>query len=414
MVVAMCFRSAAVRRVTAVLVAGVALAVGAAAAPAAAAGAGLSAQVDAALAGSSARTVGVRVEVSGLGVITSRSAFAAMAPASTQKSFVALTALNVLSPASRIRTSVRGPSVGSDGVVRGPLVLVGGGDPSLSSAHLGELAAQLRARGVRIITGGLLGDDSMFDQLRTAPGWKSSFLPGESGPLSALVVDRNEWRWDAAYLRDPLGGNLDRFRAVLAKAGISVRGADRRGRSRLATRLLAWHDSAPVSSLVTSMLKNSDNMAAELLVKRLGATRGLGTTPAGLRVVREHLASIGVAMGPASDGSGLSAYDRQSAAGEVALLRAAEASVTGSTLRRSMSVGCVDGTLKHRFCGTSGSGRVFAKSGTLDFIRVLSGYTTTRSGRRVWFSFMLNGCRNGLACRAAIDRAVVTLASYDG
>jgi D-alanyl-D-alanine carboxypeptidase len=57
---------------------------------------------------------------------------------------------------------------------------------------------------------------------------------------------------------------------------------------------------------------------------------------------------------------------------------------------------------------------VFAKTGTLDYVRVLSGYTTTRSGRQVWFSFMLSGCSNGLACRGAIDRAVVALASYAG
>lgn len=414
MVAAMTSRSAAWRRVFVALSTAVAAGAVAGASPAAAAAPRLSAQIDAALAGSSARTVGVRIEVSGLGVVTSRSAFAPLPPASTQKSFVALTALDVLSPARRIRTSVRGPSVSSGGIIRGPLVLVGRGDPTLSSADLGELAARLRARGVRTVTGGLYGDDSLFDRVRTAPGWKASFMPGESGPLSALVVDRNQWRWDAAYLRDPVVGNVGRFRAALTKAGISVRGPDRRGTPLSATRLLVSHDSQPVSSLVSAMLKNSDNLAAELLVKALGATRGLGTTATGLVVVREHLRSLGVPIGTLADGSGLSAYDRATPAGEVALLRAAESSSSGSALRRSMPVGCVDGTLKRRFCGTFGSGRVFAKTGTLDFVRVLSGYTSTRSGRRVWFSFMLTGCTNGLACRTAIDRAVVALASYPG
>ena len=79
-----------------------------------------------------------------------------------------------------------------------------------------------------------------------------------------------------------------------------------------------------------------------------------------------------------------------------------------------MSVSCVDGTLKTRFCGTPAARRVHAKTGTLDHVRVLSGYTTTRSGRRVYFAFMLSGCSKGLACREAIDRAVVVLASYSG
>ncbi|MDQ1709111.1 MAG: hypothetical protein QOG49_496 [Frankiaceae bacterium] len=407
-------RSRPLRHAATAVLTAVAACLWAGAAPASASASDLSVRVDAALAGSSARTVGVRVEVSGLGVVTSRNGFAALPPASTQKMSVALTALNVLSPSSRIRTSVRGPAVGSDGVIRGPLVLVGGGDPTLSSSDLAALAAGLRARGVRIVTGGLYGDDSLFDRVRTAPGWKPSFMPGEAGPLSALVVDRNQWRWDAGYLRDPVAGNVGRFRAALTRAGISVRGTDRRGTSPAATRLLAFHDSAPMSTLVSSMLKNSDNLAAELLVKRLGATRGVGTTAGGLRVIREHLGSLGVAMGAAADGSGLSSYDRESPAESVALLRGAEGSRTGSTLRRSMSVGCVDGTLKTRFCGTVAARRVFAKTGTLDYVRVLSGYTTTRSGRQVWFSFMLSGCSNGLACRGAIDRAVVALASYAG
>ena len=377
----------------------------------AASGQALAAQLDAALAGSTARTIGVRVEVAGLGVVTSRNAFASMPPASTQKSYVALTALNVLAPATRLRTAVRGPAVSSDGVVRGPLVLVGGGDPTLSSGHLAGLAAELKARGIRIVTGGLSADDSLFDRARTAPGWKSSFMPGESGPLSALVVDRNQWRWDSGYLRNPALGNIGRFRSALTKAGISVRGPDRLGIASSASLVLASHDSAPISVLVAAMLKNSDNLSAELLVKQLGASRGVGSTAGGLAVVRDHLSALGVPMGVAADGSGLSALDRATAVGSVALLRAAEASSSGSALRRSMSVACVDGTMKHRLCGTPAAGRVYAKTGTLDFVRVLSGYTTTLGGRRVWFSFMLSNCGNGLACKNAIDRAVIALAS---
>ncbi len=410
-------RPGPLRRVALVTVSAVAAFAWAGAAPASASAASLSAaslsaQVDAALAGSTARTVGVRLEVSGLGVVSSRNGGSALPPASTQKTYVALAVLNLLSPTSRIRTSVRGPAVSSDGVIRGPLVLVGGGDPTLSSAHLDALAASLRRRRVRVVTGGLYGDDRLFDRERTAPGWKPTFLPREAGPLSALVVDRNQWRWDPAYLKDPVIGNVGRFRAALTKAGISVRGPDRRGRTTSVTRLLAFHDSPPMSALVASMLKNSDNLAAELLVKRLGATRGVGTTAGGLHVIRAHVAKLGAPMGTAADGSGLSSLDRASPTGSVALLKAAESSASGSALRKSMAVSCVDGTLKTRLCGTAAARRVHAKTGTLDNVRVLSGYTTTRSGRRVYFSFMLSGCSKGISCRDAIDRAVVVLASY--
>ena len=408
------FRSQLVQRLAVGSATAAAFCVWSSATPAVAVAPSLSRQIDSALAGSSARVVGFRVEISGLGVVASRNAFAPLPPASTQKSFVALTALNLLGPTARLKTTVRGPSVSSDGVLRGPLVLVGSGDPTLSSADLSVLAGKLRRRGVRIVTGGLYGDDGLFDRIRAAPGWKAAFTPSEAGPLSALVVDRNQWRWDPGYLREPVVGNVSRFRAILVKAGISVRGANRRGAPLTPTRLLASHDSAPLSVLVRSMLKDSDNLAAELLLKRLGATRGFGTTATGLAVVRAHLNSLGVSMGRVADGSGLSTYDRESPAAEVALLRAAQTSSSGSALRLSMPVGCVDGTLKRRFCGTAAASRVFAKSGTLDYIRVLSGYAITRSGRQVRFAFMLSGCGSGLAARGAIDRAVVALASYPG
>ena len=69
-------------------------------------------------------------------------------------------------------------------------LLVGHGDPTLSSADLAELAAQVRAAGITRVTGGVFGDETFFDTRRTAPGWKSWYYVNESAPLSALTVDR--------------------------------------------------------------------------------------------------------------------------------------------------------------------------------------------------------------------------------
>ena len=49
---------------------------------------------------------------------------------------------------------------------------------------------EIRALGIRRVTGRVLGDESFFDTRRTAPGWKSSYYKHECPPLSALVVDR--------------------------------------------------------------------------------------------------------------------------------------------------------------------------------------------------------------------------------
>ena len=76
----------------------------------------------------------------------------------------------------------------------------------------------------------------------------------------------------------------------------------------------------------------------------------------------------------------------------------------------ALPVGCVDGTLKKRLCGTAAAGRVQAKTGTLSGVRTLAGYTTTARGRVVTFAIQLSGAADGAKALRAIDRAVVLLA----
>ena len=71
----------------------------------------------------------------------------------------------------------------------GNVYLKGFGDPTLTSLQLARLAAQLKQQGILQIDGRVVGDDTWFDSVRTAAGWKSSFYLYESPPLSALAVD---------------------------------------------------------------------------------------------------------------------------------------------------------------------------------------------------------------------------------
>lgn len=371
-------------------------------------------RVNSALRGSTADVVAVHVVVEGLGTVVSRRSSTSVRPASTQKMYVGLTALLMIGPRARLTTSVRATAAPDEtGTVHGHLILRGTGDPTLNTADLAELATALRAQGVRTVTGALYGDDRYFDRARRAPGWRRSWVPVESGPLSSVVVNRNRWRKDASYLEEPVRPNVGRFRPALKAAGIRVVGGTRLGHPAARSIVLTKHRSPRLATIVRRMLKESDNMTAELLLKQLGARYGAGgTTAAGAAVVRARLKSLGVGVGTMADGSGLSRYNRQTVAGEVALLRAAARTSLGGTFRTSLAKACRDGTLEDRMCGTAASGRVYAKTGTLDSVRALSGYTWTRSGRRVWFSIVLSGCRPGLSCRNAIDRAVVQLAAF--
>jgi D-alanyl-D-alanine carboxypeptidase/D-alanyl-D-alanine-endopeptidase (penicillin-binding protein 4) len=123
------------------------------------------------------------------------------------------------------------------------------------------------------------------------------------------------------------------------------------------------------------------------------------------------LAARGVRAGSGADGSGLSAHDRQNAVGQLALLRVADQSQIANAFRTALPVACQDGTLQSRMCNSAAAGRVFAKTGTLPGVRALSGFTTTASGRTVWFSFQLTGVKDGIQARNALDRAAVVLAS---
>jgi D-alanyl-D-alanine carboxypeptidase/D-alanyl-D-alanine-endopeptidase (penicillin-binding protein 4) len=368
--------------------------------------------VGTALAGSGARMIAASVEVDGYGGVYRRNSGVAVPPASTQKSFTGLSVLLALGPEARLRTEVAATAAPEAGRLAGHLWLVGGGDPYLTGAQLTALAARVRDAGVTAVDGDLLLDDSRYDARRSAAGWRSSFVPGQSGPLSALALDRNRWRGDRVFLADPALPVAVRFRDLLKAAGVTVSGVVRRAPRPAEASTVAAHESAPMAALVSRVLKASDNFASELLLKELGRTvRGDGSSAGGIAASRQVLGALGVPVGAGADGSGLSSLDRQTPAGQVALLRAGRRSPVAASFRAALPVGCVDGTLRKRLCGTAAAGRVQAKTGTLSGVRTLAGYTTTARGRHVSFAFQLSGAADGARALRAIDRAVVLLAS---
>jgi D-alanyl-D-alanine carboxypeptidase/D-alanyl-D-alanine-endopeptidase (penicillin-binding protein 4) len=372
----------------------------------------LAARVNAALSSGGAATVGAAVDVDGLGVVVRRDASHALPPASTQKSFTGMAALLSLPAGFRFTTEVAARAKPVAGRLPGSIWLVAGGDPYLTKSGLRALAHSVRRAGVTYVAADLLLDDSRYDARRHASGWKSSYVPDEAGPLSAMAVDENRWRKDSAFLSDPALPAARLFRGYLKAEGVTVHGAIRRSRRPSgAARLAAWQ-SGPLPAVLRRTLKDSNNFAAELVLKEVGkVVRGEPTSAGGHAAVRDVLVQRGVAAGTGTDGSGLSSRDRQTAAAQLALLQLADATPAGPDFRAALPVACHDGTLEKRMCDTAAAGRLFAKTGTLPGVRALSGFTTTASGRSVWFSFQLTGVRDGLKARNALDAAAVVLAS---
>ena len=368
-------------------------------------------RLEAALGGSTAVTVSAAVDVEGYDKVLRREASHPLPPASTQKNYVGLSALIALGPDARLRTQVVRTATPVNGRLAGDLWLVAGGDPYLTMLGLRSLARDVRAAGITTVAGNVLLDDRRYDSRRTAAGWKPSYMPRQSGPLSALAVDRNRWRSDRAFLADPAMPAAVRFRDYLRAEGVAVTGTVKRAPKPAAPVVVAERVSGPLPAVVARALKASDNFASELLLKEVGhVVRGEGSSAGGLAAVRDVLGQHAIPVGAGSDGSGLSSHDRQTTSGQVVLLRAADASGSGEAFRAALPTGCKDGTLRRRYCGTPAAGRVMAKTGTLRGVRALSGYTQTASGRDVWFSFQLTGVRDGAKALAAIDRAVVALA----
>ena len=248
--------------------------------------------------------------------------------------------------------------------------------------------------------------------MRRGPYWESEWVPEESGPLSAMALDKNAWSTTSAYVNDPATPVLPVLRQYLRDAGVTVaQPGYRREVVPAGARAISAASSPQVRDLVRVMLQTSDNFMAELLLKEVGRkAKGAGTTAAGALAVREMLTRWKVPYGSIADGSGLSKLDRASTSDELALLRLLELSSLYADLRLALPVACRSGTLEERLCGTAAQNRLAAKTGTLDETRALTGWTTTRDGHRVRFSFLLAGLGSGDSARKAIDRAVVVLA----
>ena len=361
-------------------------------------------------------TIGLAVWVAGAGMVVNHNADVALRPGSNEKLLVAWGAYGVIGPTATLTTEVRADGEIDGNVLRGNLVLVGGGDPSLRSTgphSIDRLAAMVRAQGVTEVTGDLVADESRFDDARKAPGWTERHVPLFVGPVSALAVDGNYLRTDPEYVTNPAAGNLAEFRAALQRRGVTVSGGDRMGTAPEPAPALASVDSAPVSQLVRYMLSNSENFYAEMLLKEVGRRAlGRGTLENGVAAVRELAATAGVQLtGRAADGSGLSRDNSRPAREWTELLVAARDQPWFDSLLVGLPLAGRSGTLANRFLGTPGEANVRAKTGSVRSTRALSGYLTTAGGRQVVFSLVVNADPLPAAVIGGIDGLVSTMAA---
>ena len=311
-----------------------------------------------------------------------------LAPASTEKLPLALASLQRLGAGFRTTTDVLGNGKLVGSTWKGSLVLKGYGDPALTSSGLRALAHAVRVRGITAVSGRILGDESYFDDARTAPGWKPSFAKAESPYLSALVVDRG--LIDGRSADTPALAAAALFTRALRHEGVSVAHDPALGRAAPRAIRLTRRASPRLITLLSEMDTWSDNFIAEMLLKELGARVGRrGTTAGGAAVVASTLASDGVPLTGVRlvDGSGLSTLDRLTARTLAASLETLVHEPALRPLLDTFAVAGETGTLRHRLLDNPRHGLVRGKTGTTDESSALTGLV----GSRFAFAVLCNG-----------------------
>lgn len=341
----------------------------------------------------------------------------ALTPASTTKIATAVAALSAMGADHRLTTRTElEPDTGE-------LVLVGGGDPTLTAhkesdgwASLRDLAdstaAALKKRGIAKVT--LSYDTTLY----TGPALHPIGVNDNLAPVSALMAD--EGRTDdsmsgtATRETDPAADAAREFAGFLAGHGIRTTSP---GPSRATARAtaLASVSSPPLSALVERMLTNSDNDIAEALARQTAlATGERASFDGGAAAIDKQLAKLQLPLKGArfNDGSGLNRDDRLTADLLTALLVKAgdPAHPELRPVLTGLPVAGFTGTLTSRY--TDGAaGVVRAKTGTLTGVNTLAGTVVDQDGRLLAFAFLASETSSPMAAQSALDRTATALAA---
>ncbi len=352
-------------------------------------------------------------------------------PASTTKLVTAAAALSVLGPNARLETKVVAGAEG-DGIV-----LVGGGDPTLTADEPSKIAypqpaslialadrtaTALEQRGVGSVQ--LAFDDALFGGPALATGWSSDyFTPGRAvvGQVSALAVDAGQIGepGDEARTMAPAEQAAEKFAELLEERGIDVGGSPVRFDAPAGGRELASVASPPMSALVEQMLATSDNDLAEALARQVAIKSGYPATfSGGAQAVTEAIDNLELDVSGMrlNDGSGLSHSNQVSPLLLTdVLVEAARVPQLRSVLT-GLAVAGYSGTLENRpaeaaAAGTGSAGVVRAKTGTLLGVNSLAGLVVDEDRRLLAFAVLADHVTSEDAAERALDRIAAQLAS---
>jgi serine-type D-Ala-D-Ala carboxypeptidase/endopeptidase (penicillin-binding protein 4) len=364
-------------------------------------------------------------------VLFSRNQEQAVPPASVMKIVTATAALTVLGQDATFTTTVKATDDPKT------VVLVGGGDPTLSRLEPGATTVYPGAPTLKDLAE------------KTIAALQAGLAEGEEVSITEVVLDETLWgadsTWDASWatsarsmgfislisplqvdgdranpadLVSPRGNNPakragDAFVQALREAGNKARFVRVvTGQASPQATTLATVQSRPVSELVGFVLKNSDNTLAESLAHHVLLAVGSGGTRDSLgQALLGPVSSLGITSDGVTfrDGSGLSPDNRVTPEFVAQLLAEISLSDVGlSPIATGLPVAGVDGSLKERFVGDNSVAwnKVAAKTGRLSEVQSLAGFVEPEGEPELVFAFFAEG-NLGDGARQALDTLVV-------
>ncbi|WP_238547204.1 D-alanyl-D-alanine carboxypeptidase/D-alanyl-D-alanine endopeptidase [Actinoplanes friuliensis] len=389
-----------------------------------------------------APALGNQVNVSVVDTATSESLFEQNAdtmttPASTTKLLTAATVLAARGPAYRLSTRVvAGPNPGE-------VVLIGGGDPTLSvnakgqfpgAARLDKLADQVSKALAGQKPTKVIIDTSLYTGPLTAKGWDSDVISGgQVSRIQSLMTNagrikpvHNDFGGDPRF-NDPA---MAAGRAFAKELGLPS-GAVAKGKAPAAAETpastgpstapgteLGKVDSPPLVHVVDWMLEQSDNVIAEAMARQVALAAGQEASFEGAAAAM--VAKLGELELPGDeanlyDASGLSRHNGISPKllTDVLTLAASGKHPELSAMFGGLPVAGWSGTLRTRFATPSpnkvGQGLVRAKTGSLTGVNTISGQVVTKDGRLLVFAIMADATGESGAARQALDKIAAKL-----
>lgn len=209
------------------------------------------------------------------------------------------------------------------------------------------------------------------------------------------------------------------FQYLLNEKGIVIDGSVMRGNKPEQSTLIYEHNSRPLSELLITANKFSNNFMTEQVIKTIAAhtCNCPGSTDLGMRLIKEYfekelkMDTKGMVL---SDGSGLSRRNRITARQFCELLRnTLHKSCFGPEFLATQPIAGVDGTMKRRLNDHSDRRWIRAKTGSINNVVCLTGLIDGRCGRGLVFSILINKNRGRHGeSRQAQDRMLEAMLDY--